>query len=151
MTLAPGEFIRRFLMHVLPKGFHRIRHYGLFASGNRADNIARLSALRRPDDHHRNIHRRRSADLMACARRDQDRNLMISLATPSRNAIPLHPADPQATTPHARSPVSTATAAAVSPFLTEPPPIGAPSPLPSHDLHTLPSPLSATVGAPNSP
>jgi hypothetical protein len=32
MTLAPGEFIRRFLLHVLPKGFHRIRHYGLLAS-----------------------------------------------------------------------------------------------------------------------
>ena len=45
MTLAPFEFIRRFLMHVLPKGFHRIRHYGLFANGNRADNIARLREL----------------------------------------------------------------------------------------------------------
>ena len=33
MTLAPGEFIRRFMLHVLPKGFHRIRHYGLFAGG----------------------------------------------------------------------------------------------------------------------
>ncbi len=33
MTLAAGEFIRRFLLHVLPKGFHRIRHYGLLASG----------------------------------------------------------------------------------------------------------------------
>ena len=32
-------------MHVLPKGFHRIRHYGLFASGNRADNIARAREL----------------------------------------------------------------------------------------------------------
>jgi len=32
MTLSPHEFIRRFLMHVLPKGFHRIRHYGLFAN-----------------------------------------------------------------------------------------------------------------------
>jgi len=32
MTLAPGEFMRRFLLHVLPKGFHRIRHYGLLAS-----------------------------------------------------------------------------------------------------------------------
>jgi Putative transposase len=30
--LAPGEFIRRFMLHVLPKGFHRIRHYGLLAS-----------------------------------------------------------------------------------------------------------------------
>jgi hypothetical protein len=45
MTLGPHEFIRRFLMHVLPKGFHRIRHYGLFANGNRAANIARAREL----------------------------------------------------------------------------------------------------------
>lgn len=45
MTLATGEFIRRFLSHVLPKGFHRIRHYGLFANGQRADNIARAREL----------------------------------------------------------------------------------------------------------
>jgi hypothetical protein len=45
MTLHPHEFIRRFLIHVLPKGFHRIRHYGLFANGNRADNIARTREL----------------------------------------------------------------------------------------------------------
>ena len=37
MTLASGEFIRRFLIHVLPSGFHRIRHYGIFANGGRAD------------------------------------------------------------------------------------------------------------------
>src|SRR6266550_1845343 len=40
MTLDADEFIRRFLIHVLPDGFHRIRHYGLFANGNRAGNIA---------------------------------------------------------------------------------------------------------------
>jgi hypothetical protein len=40
MTLASGEFIRRFLIHVLPSGFHRIRHYGLFASSRRVENIA---------------------------------------------------------------------------------------------------------------
>jgi Putative transposase len=40
MTLAIHEFIRRFLMHVLPAGFHRIRYYGLLASGTRAGNIA---------------------------------------------------------------------------------------------------------------
>jgi hypothetical protein len=40
MTLATDEFIRRFLIHVLPKGFHRIRHYGLLASGSRAANMA---------------------------------------------------------------------------------------------------------------
>jgi hypothetical protein len=45
MTLATGEFIRRFLIHVLPQGFHRIRHYGLFASGTRADNIAQARRL----------------------------------------------------------------------------------------------------------
>ena len=47
MTLATDEFIRRFLIHVLPSGFHRIRHYGLFASGARADNIARARATAR--------------------------------------------------------------------------------------------------------
>jgi len=45
MTLAPDEFIRRFLLHVLPKGFHRIRHYGLLASAARQANIARARAL----------------------------------------------------------------------------------------------------------
>src|SRR5208337_4191043 len=57
MTLATDEFIRRFLMHVLPKGFHRIRHYGFLANGSRADNLvkarAALNALQpaaSPDD-----------------------------------------------------------------------------------------------------
>ena len=45
MTLATDEFIRRFLTHVLPKGLHRISHYGLFANGNRAANIARAHEL----------------------------------------------------------------------------------------------------------
>ena len=80
MTLAPHEFIRRFLLHVLPHGFHRIRHYGLLASSARKANIARarellavapppepveapeplrlapaLSLLRWPHDHRRNV------------------------------------------------------------------------------------------------
>jgi hypothetical protein len=45
MTLAPQEFMRRFLIHVLPSGFHRIRHYGLFANGGRAENLARAREL----------------------------------------------------------------------------------------------------------
>jgi hypothetical protein len=45
MRLHPHEFIRRLLMHVLPKGFHRIRHYGLFASANRAESIAKARTL----------------------------------------------------------------------------------------------------------
>jgi hypothetical protein len=40
MTLAAGEFIRRFLLHTLPDGFHRIRHYGFLANGHRAAKLA---------------------------------------------------------------------------------------------------------------
>ena len=45
MTLGAEEFMRRFLLHVLPGGFHRIRHYGLFAKSSSADNIARARQL----------------------------------------------------------------------------------------------------------
>jgi hypothetical protein len=45
MTLPPHEFIRRFLIHVLPKRFHRIRHYGLLTNASRAENIARAREL----------------------------------------------------------------------------------------------------------
>ena len=45
MILDTPEFIRRFLLHVLPKGFHRIRHYGLLATGQRADAIERAREL----------------------------------------------------------------------------------------------------------
>ena len=45
MTLPIHEFIRRFLIHVFPKRFHRIRHYGLLANGNRADNVAQARRL----------------------------------------------------------------------------------------------------------
>jgi len=45
MTLDAAEFIRRFLLHVLPSGFHRIRHYGLFAGTVRARNIERIRQL----------------------------------------------------------------------------------------------------------
>jgi hypothetical protein len=45
MQLGVSEFMRRFLLHVLPDGFHRIRHYGLFANGHRADKLARCRKL----------------------------------------------------------------------------------------------------------
>ncbi len=57
MALPIPEFIRRFLIHVLPQGFHRIRHYGLFANAARAENLDRARRLlciptpqREPDD-----------------------------------------------------------------------------------------------------
>ena len=52
MTLDAGEFMRRFLLHVLPPGFHRIRHFGLLANGHRAARLAlcrRLLAQPTPD------------------------------------------------------------------------------------------------------
>ena len=45
MSLATEEFIRRFLIHVIPHRFHRIRHYGLFANGARAEHLARARQL----------------------------------------------------------------------------------------------------------
>jgi hypothetical protein len=45
MTLHPHEFIRRFLLHTLPRGFHRIRHYGLLASSARKESLARARKL----------------------------------------------------------------------------------------------------------
>jgi len=48
MTLEAGEFMRRFLLHVLPSRFHRIRHYGLLANASRKDNIAQARQLLQP-------------------------------------------------------------------------------------------------------
>ena len=45
MTLSPEEFMRRFLLHVLPSGFHRIRHYGLLANGSRRLSLAAARQL----------------------------------------------------------------------------------------------------------
>jgi hypothetical protein len=45
MTLTAAEFMRRFLLHVLPSGFHRIRHYGLLANAHRQSNVATARAL----------------------------------------------------------------------------------------------------------
>jgi hypothetical protein len=45
MTLASDEFMRSFLLHVLPTGLHRIRHYRLFANTTRRDNLARAREL----------------------------------------------------------------------------------------------------------
>jgi hypothetical protein len=50
MTLTTDEFIRRFLIHVLPGGFHRIRHYGIFANRQRADNLSKARELLDADE-----------------------------------------------------------------------------------------------------
>jgi hypothetical protein len=74
MTLDADEFIRRFLIHVLPDGFHRIRHYGLFANANRANHIAlarRLLGV--PDPTPSNDDNAAGTD-----REDEDRNICPS-------------------------------------------------------------------------
>ncbi len=66
MTLATSEFIRRFLIHVLPQGFHRIRHYGLFAASAKPESIAtvrKLLEMQAPD---------RSTDADSTAGADDD-------------------------------------------------------------------------------
>ncbi|MGH6740186.1 MAG: IS91 family transposase, partial [Bradyrhizobium sp.] len=65
MTLKPGEFIRRFLIHVLPNGFHRIRHYGLLASGTKADTIARARELIAAATPVQSAHNQQAADSTA--------------------------------------------------------------------------------------
>jgi hypothetical protein len=52
MTLAPEEFMRRFLMHVLPRGFHRIRHYGFIANAGRRENLALARELLNVEHEH---------------------------------------------------------------------------------------------------
>jgi hypothetical protein len=54
MTLQPQEFMRRFLLHVLPEGLHRIRHYGLLANGCRKASLATARELlqSRPGEQH---------------------------------------------------------------------------------------------------
>ena len=105
MTLGIVEFIRRFLTHVLPKSFHRIRHYGLLASSNRTETMeavrkllnltppaaeqmsdnrsgaavrAPLPLLRRPHDHYRDFRGRLPATPPTnhASRGNQDRYLM---------------------------------------------------------------------------
>ena len=115
MRLHPHEFIRRFLMHVLPKGFHGIRHDGLFANGNRAESVATarelldvaprrrpggaggrragraraavtMPALRRSHDRHRGLRARLRAEIPADA--GQDRHIMSQRLSISVAAFP---------------------------------------------------------------
>src|SRR5262249_62174869 len=109
MTLDADEFIRRFLIHVLPDGFHRIRHYGLFANANRANNIAlarRLLAVPDPtpssqaSDHAENG--RDDEDWKACPCCGGRRILVAALAPP--RPPPLPPPPPPRPASHSANP-----------------------------------------------
>ncbi len=91
MTLAMAEFIRRFLIHVLPKGQHRIRHYGFFGNGNRAANIAAIRELlrvRAPSTDQSND------DLAGCTD-DQTRTLTIPCPSCGGRLVIVAAFDPQ--------------------------------------------------------
>jgi Putative transposase len=74
MTLSADEFLRRFLLHVLPEGFQRIRHYGLFSNRHRADNLARCRELLGvsapiappPQDYYERYRQLTGQDLLQC-------------------------------------------------------------------------------------
>ncbi len=99
MTLTPHEFIRRFLIHVLPPGFHRIRYYGLSANGGRADNLARARQLLGV------VVQQRGADTTDAANTDQAQTLaqpcpccggpMTIIQTFERGAQPRAPPPPR--------------------------------------------------------
>src|SRR5215813_13483835 len=103
MTLEPGEFIRRFLIHVLPKGFHRIRHYGLLTNGagTRAEKLARARQLiaaapkiapspQSPHDH-RDLRAGSSSSPSPLGAGDRHRNQYVMMPD-SLATIPLSPA-----------------------------------------------------------
>ena len=92
MTLAADEFIRRFLIHVLPDGFHRVRHYGLFANANRAANIALARhLLGAPDlapstdqsDRRQGWSRKRTVEHLSLLRRAYDHRRDLSTRPPT--------------------------------------------------------------------
>lgn len=74
MTLDAGEFIRRFLLHTVPDSFHRIRHYGFLANGQRAARLAAMPLLRSIDGQARRLVSRSSTARMAIP----ERQLMIA-------------------------------------------------------------------------
>ena len=101
MTLAPDEFIRRFLLHVLPKGFHRIRHYGLLASATCKANIARARELIAVPEPRRAAGERDDAAMTASAAADHRPpcpccgGRMIIVETFERGGAPRAPPSPE--------------------------------------------------------
>jgi hypothetical protein len=90
MTLSVDEFLRRFLLHVLPDGFQRIRHYGLLANRHRAQNLARcreLLAASEPAPQQQLDYRDRyrqltGQDLLQCPRCKKGRMVRITVLAP---------------------------------------------------------------------
>lgn len=87
MTLLADEFLRRFLMHVLPDGFQRIRHYGLLSNRHRAQNLARcrellgvVAPIAEPQRDYRQRYRQLTGlDLLRCPQCNKGQMLRIAV------------------------------------------------------------------------
>jgi hypothetical protein len=95
MTLSAEEFLRRFLLHVLPKGFQRIRHYGLLGNRRRAENLARCRALLRvpapiatpSQDYSERYRRLTGQDLFRCPECEQGQMRRVCILPPGIFAV----------------------------------------------------------------
>lgn len=92
MTLPADEFLRRFLLHVLPNGFQRIRHYGLLANRHRAENLARCRELLRipapaplppPGNYRERYEQLTGQDLRQCPHCQQGQMVPIAVLAPT--------------------------------------------------------------------
>ena len=101
MTLAANEFIRRFLLHVLPEGFQRIRYYGFLANRYREQKLARCRQLlampppEPPDDQAAGDYRDQYQELTGtslteCPACHQGRMVVIELLNPVKPCCPIH-------------------------------------------------------------
>jgi Putative transposase len=101
MMLAADEFIRRFLLHVLPEGFQRIRYYGFLANRYREQKLARCRQLLAmpqpdpPDDHAAGDYRDQyqeltGASLTQCPACQRGRMVVIEVLKPAKPCRPIH-------------------------------------------------------------
>ena len=97
MTLAADEFLWRFLLHVLPDGFQRIRHYGLLGNRHRAENLARCRALLailvpipQPEPDYRDRRRQLSGqDPLRCPQCKTGQMVRIAILVPVARPVPI--------------------------------------------------------------
>jgi Putative transposase len=104
MTLAATEFIRRFLLHVLPTGFHRIRYYGFLGARHRRAKLTRCRQLLGPPaslttptkatsrtDYRDHVEMLTGVSLRMCPACHHGEMILIERLLPARNAVPLNP------------------------------------------------------------
>jgi hypothetical protein len=94
MTLSADEFLRRFLLHVLPDGFQRIRHYGLLGNRHRAENLARCRELLAvpdrippPEPDYRHCRQLSGQDPLRCPQCKSGQMVRIAILVPAARPV----------------------------------------------------------------